>query len=201
METVGLTRNSPAVAAEGPIETATAAGSQPSAVAWGAIFAGAVGAAATSIILLGLATGLGLTVVSPWNGEGVSAKALTVGAVIAMVVVQWLSAALGGYLTGRLRTRWTLHDDEVYFRDTAHGFLAWALSIVVIALLATSMMTSVLGGTARGAAAGASQATAQSDTGPVAAAVDTLYRSDNPGTASSDDVRGETVRLMTRSLS
>jgi hypothetical protein len=41
--------------------------------------------------------------------------------------VQWLSSGLGGYLTGRLRTKWVgIHTDETFFRDTAHGFMAWA---------------------------------------------------------------------------
>ena len=34
--------------------------------------------------------------------------------------------------TGRLRTKWALiHTDEVYFRDTANGFLAWAVALVI----------------------------------------------------------------------
>jgi hypothetical protein len=170
---------------------------QPSAVAWGAIFAGAAGAAATSIVLLSLGAGLGLTAISPWSGQGASLKALTAVGVIWMVVVQWLSAGLGGYLTGRLRTRWALHHEEVYFRDTVHGFLSWAVAIVAVSLVASSLLTSAIGGAARGA----TQAASANDP-TLASLVDTLYRSDNPApNASSDDVRGETVRLLTRSLS
>jgi hypothetical protein len=172
---------------------------QPSAVAWGAIIAGAVAAAAASIVLLSLGAGIGLTSVSPWNGEGVSAKALGWTAIVWMIVMQWLSAALGGYLTGRLRTRWNLHTDEVYFRDTAHGFLSWAFAIVIISLVASSAVVSTLGGAAHGAAAGAAAASRNDST--VNSSVDMLFRSGNPApNASSDEVRGETARLLTRSL-
>src|SRR5438105_3106765 len=88
-----------------------------SAVSWGAITAGTVAAVATAVILSALGAGLGLTGLSPWWNTGMSAKALGVGAIIWMIVVQWLSAALGGYLTGRLRTQWLdVPEDEVFFR-------------------------------------------------------------------------------------
>ena len=49
-----------------------------------------------------------------------------------MVAVQVISCALGGYLAGRLRTKWlNVHDHEVFFRDTAHGLLVWAVSALV----------------------------------------------------------------------
>jgi len=75
--------------------------------------------------------GVGLSVASPW-GNGASAATLGVGAALWLVVVQWLSSAFGGYLTGRLRTKWQgVHTHEVFFRDTANGFLVWALATVV----------------------------------------------------------------------
>jgi hypothetical protein len=54
-----------------------------------------------------------------------------------LIITQWLSAGLGGYLAGRLREKWVgVRTDEVLFRDTAHGLLAWALAtIIVVALL------------------------------------------------------------------
>src|SRR5690242_16469090 len=69
-----------------------------------------------------------------------------------LIVVQWLSAALGGYLTGRLRTKWVgVHTDEVYFRDTAHGFLAWAVATVIMAAALSSALSSAAGSVARAA--------------------------------------------------
>jgi hypothetical protein len=113
-----------------PVETVA----PRSAVSWGAIIAGATAAAALSLVLLVLGTGLGLAVVSPWSGEGASAKTVGVSSIVWVCVTQLASAALGGYLAGRLRTRWVGTDiDEVYFRDTAHGFLAWALATIVAA--------------------------------------------------------------------
>jgi hypothetical protein len=94
------------------------------AVSWGAVIAGAVGAAALSLVLFLLGTGLGLAVVSPWASERVSGTAASVSTIVWVTFVQLLASVLGGYLAGRLRTRWvTVHTNEVYFRDTAHGFL------------------------------------------------------------------------------
>ena len=102
-----------------------------SAVSWPAIIAGAVVAAATSVLLLALGSGFGLASVSPWAG-GASPLTFTVMTAIWLIVMQWVASGLGGYLTGRLRTRWIgTHVHEVFFRDTAHGFLSWALATVI----------------------------------------------------------------------
>ena len=125
-----------------------------SAVSWAAILAGATAAAALSLILLVLGTGLGLSAVSPWAPQGISAEAFGVSAIVWMTVVQLLASGMGGYLAGRLRTKWAaVHSDEVYFRDTAHGFLAWALSSLVAAVLLSSVTGAIVG---KGAQAGAS---------------------------------------------
>jgi hypothetical protein len=112
--------------------------SSASGVSWPAIFAGGVAATAVSVMLLIFGAGLGLSSVSPWPHDGVSLSAFTVLAAIWLVIVQWVSSGLGGYIAGRLRTKWTgVHTDEVFFRDTAHGFLAWALATVMVAGLLT----------------------------------------------------------------
>ena len=128
---------------------------QPSsAVSWGAIFAGAAGAAALSLILLILGTGLGLSSVSPWVQSGISAKSLGVSTIVWITFTQLAAAGLGGYLAGRLRTRWlSVAVDEVHFRDTAHGFLAWAVATLFTAALLTSTISALLGSTADGAIA------------------------------------------------
>ena len=125
-----------------------------SAVSWGAIAAGAAAAAALSLILLILGTGLGLSSVSPWAQDGVSATTLGVGTILWLTLTQLLASGMGGYIAGRLRTRWVaLHSDEVYFRDTAHGFLAWAVASLATAALLTSVIGSIVG---TGVQAGAS---------------------------------------------
>src|ERR1700741_2144886 len=160
-----------------------------SAVSWPAIIAGAVAIVAVGLILLALGSGVGLSSISPWPNSGTSATTFGVYAAVWLVLVQWLSAAFGGYLTGRLRTKWVgVHTDEVYFRDTAHGFLAWALAAVVMAAALSSVVSTVVGSAARGAgslataaAQGAGAAAAQSGTiDPTAYLVDTLFRSDHP---------------------
>jgi hypothetical protein len=112
-----------------------------SAVSWGAIFAGAVAALALSFVLMGLAAGFGLTLVSPWPGAHPSLTGFTPILGAWMIVVQVLASALGGYLAGRLRTKWVnVHSHEVHFRDTAHGLLVWALSTVAGVVLVATVM-------------------------------------------------------------
>jgi hypothetical protein len=181
-----------------------------SGVSWAAIIAGAFAMAATSLILLGLGSGLGLASVSPWYNSGPSATAFGVWAAIWLIIVQWLSAALGGYLTGRLRTRWVgVHTDEVYFRDTAHGFLAWAVAAVIMAAALSSALSSAAGSVARAAgsvasaaAQGAGTAAAQSrDFDPTGYLVDTLFRSDHPdANANPQEVRAEATRIIVSGL-
>jgi hypothetical protein len=114
---------------------------EDSAVTWSAVFAGAVATLAMTFVLGAVAAGLGYRVASPWPGTagGVGDFSPTLGAV--MVLVQVLSFGLGGYLTGRLRTKWKhVHDHEVFFRDTAHGLLSWALATVAGAVLAGAVL-------------------------------------------------------------
>lgn len=115
--------------AEEPVASAN-----PSGVSWAAVFAGGVSAAAVAIMLSVCGAGLGLASVSPWRGQGVSVSEFTVFAAIWLILVQWIASFVGGYMAGRLRTKYVaLHTDEVFFRDTAHGFLAWALAVLVSA--------------------------------------------------------------------
>lgn len=125
-----------------------------SGVSWGAIFAGAVGAASLSLILLLLGTGLGFSSVSPWANRGTDAATIGVAAILWLSFTQIAASGMGGYLAGRLRSKWAgIHGDEVYFRDTAHGFLAWSVATLLTASLLTSAVGSILGS---GVQAGAS---------------------------------------------
>jgi hypothetical protein len=117
----------------GPSENAA---STQSGVSWAAVIAGGVTASAVAIILLLFGSGLGLASISPWAGRGVSAASFTVFAAIWLIIVQWVASGLGGYMAGRLRAKWVaVHTDEVLFRDTAHGFLSWALGVLVTAIV------------------------------------------------------------------
>ncbi len=156
----------PGIAAAAHPATAVVASNDDSAVSWAAILAGAAAAAALSLILVLLGVGLGLSSVSPWAFEGIDAE--TFGwATIAWITFTSLAASgLGGYLAGRLRRRWVaVRDDETYFRDTAHGFLSWAVATLLTAALLTSAIAGMLGAGAKLAGAA---------TGGVAAAGQTL---------------------------
>ena len=128
-------------------------GGPASAVSWSAILAGAAAAAALSLILLILGTGLGFSAVSPWSQKGISAGGFGVSTILWVTLTQLFASGLGGYLAGRLRTRWlSVHEDEVYFRDTAHGFLAWAIASLATAALLTSVISSIVGSGAQASA-------------------------------------------------
>lgn len=160
--------------------------SSASAVSWSAVFAGAAAAASLSLILLVLGAGLGLTAISPFAGEGISASAFGWGTILWLTLMTAASSAFGGYLAGRLRVKWVgVHTHEVFFRDTAHGFLAWAISILLTAALMTSAIGAILSiGTKAGAeAAGGIAAVAQEATDGEGAGenrmeyfMDTLFR-------------------------
>lgn len=180
-----------------------------SGVSWGAVLAGAFVAAALALIMLLLGSGLGFSAASPWANEGASAKTIGIAAMIWMVFVHLSSSAIGGYMAGRLRTRWTdVHTKEVFFRDTAHGLTAWAVGIVITAAFLTSAATAIVGGAAKtgaaavatagaGVAAGATSKTDDNSTGYF---VDMLFRSD--GSRQEDDagVREEAGRILATGL-
>jgi hypothetical protein len=121
-----------------------------SGVSWAAVIAGAFVAAALSLALLALGVGIGFSAVSPWATAATSASRIGRTAIAWLVLMQLIASSIGGYLAGRLRTRWVnVHTHEVYFRDTAHGFLAWAVGLVISAAFLTSAATSMVGGAAR----------------------------------------------------
>jgi hypothetical protein len=125
-----------------------------SGVSWAAVFAGAFVAAALSLILLTLGTGLGLSSVSPWSGVGASASTIGTVAIFWLILMQVISSSMGGYLAGRLRTKWAhVHTDEVYFRDTAHGFLVWAVGLVIAASFLATAATTMMGSAGRASGA------------------------------------------------
>ncbi|TPN36117.1 hypothetical protein FKO01_09135 [Mesorhizobium sp. B2-3-3] len=172
-----------------PVSTESSA----SAISWGPIIAGAFAASTLSFILMLLGSGLGLTMVSPWSGSGASITTFAVSSAIWLVVVQWLSSGVGGYLAGRMRTKWVdIHTDEVFFRDTAHGFLAWALATLLVVGVLGSALTSMLGsgvqaastvvsGAAMGASAGAAgNAGSASADNAISYFVDSLFRPADP---------------------
>ena len=185
-----------------------------SGVSWGAIFAGAAGAAALSLILLLLGAGLGLSAVSPWEDSGMSAKGIGISTIVWLAFTQIIASGLGGYIAGRLRVKWAnLHGDEVYFRDTAHGFLSWAIATLVAAMLIVGSVSSIVGGgvkagasMASGAASAATQVAGSAASNSNASGqdygyfVDSLFRDDRPAAVSDDAAHAVVVRIFARTI-
>ena len=173
-------------------------------ISWPAVIGGAFVAAALSLILLALGTGLGFSSISPWSNMGVSASTIGKAAIAWLIVTQILASALGGYLAGRLRTKWVhVHTDEVYFRDTAHGLLVWAVGLVVSASFLASAAASIAG---QGTQHVGNQATAAAEPdvsalSPYGYITDTLLRggaSSPEGSVASE--RAEVERLLAHGL-
>jgi hypothetical protein len=138
--------------------------SHSSGVTWSAVAAGAFVIAALSVILLALGAGLGLSSVSPWSSVAASGSAIGKGAILWLILMEIMASSLGGYLAGRLRTKWSrIHTDEVYFRDTAHGFLAWSVALVITAAFLASAAASMVGTAPRGTMGAPSSAAEPND--------------------------------------
>jgi hypothetical protein len=176
----------------------TANEASAAAVSWPAIFAGAFAALALSVVLTSLGAGFGLTTISAWPNSGASTATFTIGAGIGLIVVQWLSSALGGFITGRLRTKWTgVHTHEVFFRDTAHGFLSWALTTIAGTVLLTAVASSIVGGGVRAASTVAGGAAQTATSGASSYSVDSLFRSDRiDASASNQDDTAQATRIL-----
>jgi hypothetical protein len=179
-------------ASHGPLEI------EAPGVSWGAVLAGAAAACALTLLMISLGMGLGFAVVSPWGGRGVSSTSFEIGTGLYFIVMAMISSGLGGYLAGRLRRRWIgLEASEIGFRDTAHGFLAWAVASILGAVLLVSPATSLIGA-ATGGAVQASANAAQSS--PMTPYTDLLLRSDKTDQQSPGESRGEITRLLTSSF-
>jgi hypothetical protein len=176
-------------------ETTVIADKQTSAVSWAAIFAGATAAASLSLILVMLGSGLGLASISPWAYDGLSAQGFGIAAIVWTTLTSILASAMGGYIAGRLRVRWlSVHIDEVHFRDTAHGFLAWGVATLVTAGLLTSTIGAIVGA---GATAGATLAAGATATAGAAVASSDMGR--GRGDPLSSAISYYTDSLMRRS--
>jgi len=179
-----------------------------SATSWAAILAGTATAVATTMILIALGSGLGFASLPSWTNSGPSPAKFGTVAAIWLIVVQWVSSGLGGYLTGRLRTRWVgTHTHEVFFRDTAHGFLTWAVASLLLASVLASAGSAIIGkglqfgANVRSVAAPGAADSAQSGTTLDAYDVDTLFRSAHlEATSPTSDGHAEATRILTKGL-
>lgn len=168
--------------------------SSASGVSWAAVWAGAFAAGSLAIILMALGAGVGLSAMSPWPSASSSASRIGVGAIIWVIFVQLAASALGGYIAGRLRTKWVgLHTHEVYFRDTAHGFLVWAVALVLSSLFFVSYAAAIT--TAGREATNGAQANGANNY-----FVDSLFRSDRPASVNDQAARAEADTVLAHAL-
>lgn len=183
--------------------------SSSSAINWGPVVAGAFAAATLTFILMLFGSGIGLTMVSPWSGESAGLTTVAVSTAVWLVVVQWLSSAVGGYLTGRLRTKWVgIRTDETFFRDTAHGFLAWAVATLLVVFVLGSALSAAVGTGVQAASTAVSGAATAAASDNAAASnatgyfVDSLFRPADPArlTAPGAEGNAEATAQATRIL-
>lgn len=171
-------------------------------VSWGAILAGAAAAAALSLILLVLGAGLGFSVASPWTATRDTAATVGAAALGWLAFTQLVASSIGGYLAGRLRIRWVnVHQDEVWFRDTAHGLLAWAIATLVATAVLGSAVSGILSGAAQ-VGGDVAKAAVDLEGGQTPYFVDTLFRADTPQAADTNDgqVRAEALRVFVNDM-
>jgi hypothetical protein len=172
--------------------TPTAAATGKSAASWPSIIAGAFVATSVTLILTTLGSGIGFASLAPWSSHGRSVTAFAITGAIWLILTQWIAAALGGYIAGRLRTRWVgTHTHEVFFRDTAHGLITWAVATIVVALVLSTSLS--------GAAEHALGEAATSSSPASAYSVDRLFRPGGAGAASTDP-RMETAHIVANGL-
>lgn len=185
--------------------------SNHSGASWGAILAGAACAAALSFILLILGFGLGLSSVSPWAGSGATIAVIGVSSIIWVAFTQIAASGLGGYVAGRLRVKWVdiQNPDEVFFRDTAHGLITWAVATLFAAALLGSTVSSILSGGAQagatiaGGATSAAGSMAGGDDPESNYAIDALLRSSpaaNGDQRADSEIRSELTSIVFRNL-
>ncbi|MGB9153741.1 MAG: hypothetical protein WCD70_11735 [Alphaproteobacteria bacterium] len=165
-------------------------------ISWSAILGGAVAGLALSFVLLALGTGFGLASVSPLWHERMVSSHFSYLVAIWLIITQWLSSGLAGYITGRLRTKWNgVHTHEIFFRDTAHGFLAWAVATVLYTALILLTATSAFSDSMHAAGSAGMESNA-----PDAYYIDSLFRADGSGPAVDPETRGEATRIMLKGV-
>lgn len=173
-------------------------------------------AAALSFVLLTFGAATGLSLVSPWSNTGASAKVVGSLAIFWTMAQQIGAALVGGYIAGRMRSRWgeaTPH--EVEFRDGLHGGLVWALGVIISA----GLVLSTAGAVARTGVETAGRVTsaAANNADPMAYHADVLLRASDPRSAAAApgatqpgatqvadataDQRAEVGRVFAKSLS
>ena len=175
----------------------TAAAVIPSrALNWDAVVAGALTAAALAFVLHAFAAAIGIAVSSAsptWRDYSVVLQVLSG---LYLVLVAIISLGCGGYIAGRLRETVPGSEEEIEFRDGAHGIAVWALAVVLTVILA---WVSAQTATRLIAPSAGQSGTAQSVAGEniIAFDLDRLFRADKrPQNADLTYARSEAARIL-----
>lgn len=110
-----------------------------SAIRWGAIFAGVVSGTASYLLLALLGVAVGLTAVDANAAEPVGRVPLATG--IWTGISMLVGAFIGGYVAGHMSGLSRSIDGML------HGFVAWGVTTLLYAVLATTAVSALLGGT------------------------------------------------------
>jgi hypothetical protein len=105
-------------------------------ISWGAIFAGAIIALATQLVLTLIGTAVGLATLNPATGQTPSGTTLGIGAGVWLVISSLVSLFLGGYIAGRLGGT---------FNGWLHGLATWAAVTMLTILLLTTAAGGLIG--------------------------------------------------------
>jgi hypothetical protein len=163
-------------------------------VDWTPVIAGALVAAALSLVLIAFGTSLGLSVASTAPTWRDTSPTLTVISGLYLLLTAIVSFGFGGYIAGRLRSSWdpALHREFVEFRDGAHGLVAWALAVVVSALVAAVIAATLTSRTVPSAG------TPTANTGEtlIAYDLDRLFRSEGREQGNLAYSRAEASRIL-----
>jgi hypothetical protein len=161
---------------------------------WSAVIAGAITAAALSLVLLAFGSAIGLAIASTAPTWRQTSATLAVVSGLYLLLTAVVSFGFGGYVAGRLRTRWTatLHNDFVEFRDGTHGLVSWALAVVISGIAAAIMATTI----ASKAVPPAAAPTANVGEAPIAYDLDRLFRSDRRPQGDVSYSRAEANRIL-----
>jgi hypothetical protein len=180
-------------------------------LSWGAIIAGAICGAAISLLLFAFGSAIGLTAISPWPHTGLSPIALAVIGAFWVAIVQVVGFGTAGYVAGRVRNSWrSIAAHEQRFRDGMHGFITWAVALLIGSTFAVSAAGGLIRGGAQAvapfAAAGLATRQAPASVTPGDYGVDYLFRP-APGAATAGaaaldigDLRPALVRIFADNL-
>ncbi|KPP82481.1 MAG: hypothetical protein HLUCCA04_00050 [Oceanicaulis sp. HLUCCA04] len=180
-----------------PPGTVTARWTGP-AISWSAVFAGAFAAGGLTIVLVILGSAFGFGSMSPFAGDGLTLTSIGIVTIVWLIFTQIFASIAGGYIAGRTRLRWSIHADEVFFRDSVHGFLTWAVaSAFMFAIAGIAAGGGALGATAVTAAAVAAEEGAPA---PSAIITDRLYRAPGADPETLESAREEADRFVVRAI-